>query len=533
VRWLRPVQVYGRAWFRWYRPKLDRRGPPDARPPDRGWRRCARPASLVGPNRFRFLGVEREVATPGDWNNASWPKLWLYNAHYFSDLVASDAESRRDWHYRLLKRWIAENPPTSGNGWEPYPTSLRIVNWIKWLLLPGNRNEAWLLASVALQVRWLRRRLEFHLLGNHLWTNAKALVFAGAFFSGNEATLWREKGLALVRRELAEQLLPDGGHFERSPMYHALMVEDLVDLVQLAQVYPDAFSRADVDTWTAAISRMLHWLQVMSHPDGEISFFNDAAMGIAPGLEDLTRYARDVIGDLELPVLGRLEHLADSGFCRVSIGPAVLIADVGPIGPDYIPGHSHADTLSFELSLKGHRVLVNGGTSTYDVCPERLSERGTAAHNTMVIDGADSSEVWGSFRVARRARVFDTILSDSGDAVCLEASHDGYLRLPGRVIHRRRWILTGDCLTVTDVLKGRFETAEARYRFAPSWRLAAQSRCAMSNDDTVDWSVSGGTARTELSHWSPGFGVRERCELLAVSPQGGMVEVRFNWRLSK
>ena len=140
--------------------------------------------------------------------------------------------------------------------------------------------------------------------------------------------------------------------------------------------------------------------------------------------------------------------LRDSGYVRLAAGPAVALLDVAPLGPDYLPGHAHADTLSFELSLFGQRVIVNGGTSRYGSGPERLAERGTAAHSTVQIDGADSSEVWGGFRVARRARPRDVrvhpgldplppVLSPAAAGACagvleVSAAHDGYCRLPGR-----------------------------------------------------------------------------------------------------
>jgi uncharacterized heparinase superfamily protein len=97
-------------------------------------------------------------------------------------------------------------------------------------------------------------------------------------------------------------------------------------------------------------------------------------------------------------------HLSESGYVRFQKEDVVALLDVAPLGPDYLPGHGHADTLSFEMSLNGRRVLVDTGTSRYDECPGRLFQRGTAAHNTVVVDDADSSEVWGSFRVAHRAR---------------------------------------------------------------------------------------------------------------------------------
>ena len=193
---------------------------------------------MSGPNCCRFLNEDRSISGAGVWNDPGAKPLWLYNLHYFDDLNARDAGARREWHVPLIRRWIDENPPATGAGWDPYPASLRIVNWIKWALggglLPGEAVH-----SLAVQARHLERRLEYHLLGNHLFANAKALVFAGMFFEGPEADRWLWKGLDLLEREVPEQVLADGGHFERSPMYHSLILEDLLDLVNLGRAYSE------------------------------------------------------------------------------------------------------------------------------------------------------------------------------------------------------------------------------------------------------------------------------------------------------
>jgi len=138
---------------------------------------------MLALERFVFLNEEGKLSGPDSWNDPSREKLWLYNLHYFDDLNAVGASERLDWHRALIQRWVVENPPTKGNGWESYPLSLRIVNWVKWGL-QGNAMEPDWLDSLAVQVRFLRKRLEVHLLGNHLFANAKALVFAGLYFSG-------------------------------------------------------------------------------------------------------------------------------------------------------------------------------------------------------------------------------------------------------------------------------------------------------------------------------------------------------------
>ena len=212
-------------------------------------------------------------------NDTKLEKLWLYQLHYFDDLNAQSAEKRTDWHKLLIERWINENPPCRGNGWESYPISLRIVNWIKWTLA-GNELSQDAVSSLAVQVRYLFERLEWHLLGNHLFANAKALVFAGLFFQGEEAAKWLNRGLKILSRQVREQILPDGGHFERSPMYHSIILEDLLDLYNLSVAYEQDFPahwKHLPDTWKNRIQTMRFWLKAMTHPDGEIALFNDAA----------------------------------------------------------------------------------------------------------------------------------------------------------------------------------------------------------------------------------------------------------------
>lgn len=536
LRHLRPVQFYGRVWFRLARPKVDSRSAPSLRAltGDQWVLPARRPASLVGAERFCFLNEARELAAHG-WDDPALEKLWRYNLHYFDDLNAQDAETSGEWHRALLLRWVHENPPALGSGWEPYPTSLRIVNWIKWAL-SGNELPAECHESLAVQVRWLTQRLEIHLLGNHLFANAKALVFAGLFFDGTEAAAWLDKGMCISAREVPEQILADGGQFERSTMYHALALEDMLDLCNLASAFSGAVPvrwQAAVGDWRARVGPMQAWLAAMCHPDGEISLFNDAALGIAPPPSELERYA----GDLRLVEPERepagVVHLEQSGYVRVAQGDAVALLDVALIGPDYLPGHAHADTLSFELSVFGQRVLVNSGTSCYGLSAERSRQRETAAHNTVVVDGQSSSEVWAGFRVARRARPFDLKVKREG-GVNVACSHDGYRRLPGQPVHKRRWLFDGAALVVEDRVSGRFGHAEARFHLHPAVTLDAfdggvTGRLGLGNGRSLAWRVELGDPVIEASTYHPRFGVSKPSRCLVLRLRDGGSRIRFDW----
>ena len=288
LRHLKLSQLARRALLLWH-PHVPKKPPLPRRRPLRPWvDGPKRQKRLTGPNRFRFLNEERLLKTYGAWQDDSRPKLWLYNLHYFDDLNAEYSSQRIEWHLSLLDRWLRDNPPQSGVGWEPYPLSRRIPNWVKWDLRTGLLSMA-MQENLAVQLRHLYRRLEWHLLGNHLLANAKALIFGGSYFSGDEAEDWLNNGVLLLREQLAEQILPDGGHFERSPMYHALVLEDLLDIINLFQVY-GLFRDSDSETWShlydilrPTIQKMLGWLQVMCHPDGEIGFLTMPLQRRPPG----------------------------------------------------------------------------------------------------------------------------------------------------------------------------------------------------------------------------------------------------------
>jgi uncharacterized heparinase superfamily protein len=534
LRYLRPVQIYGRLWYKLYRPKPNLSPPAAVRPPSGTWLAPARKSpALIASQRFRFLNEEHDILAVADWNHVGWAKLWLYNLHYFDDLTAVNASERIDWHRSLIMLWMAENPPGTGNGWEPYPLSLRIVNWIKWALA-GNTLPHKALESLAIQTRSLAKRLEFHLLGNHLFANAKALVFAGLFFEGPEAVRWQDTGLRILEHEAPEQILPDGGHFERSPMYHTLVLEDMLDLYNVFNAYQGCVSESIRRSYQDFIERMRRWLSVMCHPDGEISFFNDAAIGVAPSPVEIDAYALR-LGLMALDTLADdVTHLAASGHVRVQRGSLVALLDVAPIGPDYLPGHAHADTLSFELSLFEQRMLVNSGTSQYGNDAERQRQRGTAAHNTVTINGQDSSEVWSGFRVARRARPLGLEIREmSAGSVMVRCTHDGYRRLSGNPIHLREWHFMNNSLTIRDVIKGPFTEAVARFHFHPNIAIENRDRYLFSiilpGGEKIFCHVQKGSGRLVPSTYHPEFGLNCQNQCLEVQLIGNESLILFNW----
>lgn len=517
-------------------------GRPSALVP-RTWRHPWRSPRWRGPARvdgsITFLGQTWRGSAAAVWSDRTQGRLWRYNLHYLDDLDARDDAFTYEARCSVIEDWIANNPPAADAGWEPYPLSLRIVNLVKFASATARCLDHWR-DSLALQAQSLSQQIEWGIRANHLFENGKALVFAGSWFNGLSAQGWMRKGLGILDSECKEQFLPDGGHFELSPMYHGAMLWNLCDLVNLAETsgLTELLDRAPV--WRNLVRRGLAWYVAMSHPDGQIAFFNDAALGIAPDLAAVTKYAASLgISAVETPLgeFPRPVMLDSSGYFRVELGArSAAIIDVAHVGPDYQPGHAHADTLSFELSLFGRRVLVNSGTSTYERGTERDRQRGTASHNTAILDNRNSSDTWAAFRVGRRA-IPRILQFDSRDGqVEIQASHDGYRRLLGGARHVRQWVWTVSSVVVRDEILGHFGRATALYHLHPEIDARADpvdTQCihlALPEGGHALLHVRHGRASVRPATWHPEFGLSIDNLCVAVDFTGRAAEVKISWR---
>ena len=534
LRHLKPIQIIFRIRFWLIKPRIKYSQTPEiAKQNFTLIPTAVRLASLNNPSTFFFLNQSGNLDEVG-WQDEQRSKLWRYNQHYFDDLNAIDSRCRKSWHIDLIDKWIKENSLPTGVGWDPYPTSLRIVNWIKWSA-SGNELSQDAICSLAIQTRWLVKRIEWHLLGNHLLANAKALVFAGIYFEGFEAQNWLSKGMKILENQVPEQVLKDGGHFELSPMYHALAIEDLLDLINLCRLNYErlkANNISQVQSWVRLVPKMLVWLRAVSHPDERISFFNDAAFGIAPENSELINYAERLGFYTSEPKLG-VTNLKQSGLVRLQSEKAVVIFDLAQIGPDYLPGHGHADTLSFELSVYGKRVFVNSGTSMYGTGKERLRQRGTSAHNTILINGQDSSEVWSGFRVGSRAKISNKKINDNITFLEAYGTHDGYARKNGGLLHTRHICLSETSLKVYDTIS-QPANAEAYFHLHPEILIYSLDKnyCKIvtAEGQQMRLHFTGISSLQAIkSTWHPEFGVSidNYCLLAKVDCQS--IELLLEW----
>ena len=437
---------------------------------------------------FRAFGRSRRADDPGLFSRADDGLLFLFHLHGFSELGGGPF-----WE-GIVARWLCECGRPAYPAWHPYPLSGRVFAWCA-ALSEGGWPEPLageMAASLRWQLKFLRRSVEDDIGGNHVIRNAAALVVGGAC-CGDEAA--RRRGLGVLERELPRQVLPDGGHEERSPSYARVVLEDLERAAAVAE--PPAFL-------TEAIARMRAALAALAGPDGSLPRLNDAWDGppleAAPGNADL----------------------ADTGYVVLREGDDQAVLDVGPLCPPHLPPHAHADALSFLLWADGRPVVTDPGSASYDPA-DRAWARATRSHSTVEVDGEDQCVFWGAFRASELPNVWRGPLEERRGATLLRAWHDGYRRLGDPVVHERTFCwLPGDGLVVVDRLHARREHGVvASLPMAPSGR--GPLRIA---------SLGGRTVGEREGIVSPLFGVREPAPVLEQRARVKPLEP-FGWTLTR
>lgn len=399
-------------------------------------------SSVYKDGEFNFLNLSKKFDKKIDWNYSEYRKLWTYNLTYFEYLKDKDDISLM---YDFIK-----NISSVKDGLEPFPISLRGISWIKFLTKVKIQDKI-IDDSLYAQYYILLDSLEYHLLGNHLLENSFSLLF-GAYYFQDE--ILYKKAKKILEIELEEQILDDGAHFELSPMYHQIMLFRVLDCINLLQ--NNSWKNQELLKYLEEkASKMLGWLKAVSYENGDIPLFNDTANKIAPSSKELFEYAS------KLSINSIVKNLNQSGYRKIKKEKYECIVDVGEVGASYIPGHAHADVFNFELYIKNKPFIVETGLSTYNTGKPRDSERSTKAHNTVEINGENSSEVWGSFRVANRANIVELI--EKKDYI--KAMHDGYKKKLD-ILHTRNWAFKEDKIIISDSLTKKCN-AIARLHFYP------------------------------------------------------------------
>lgn len=356
-------------------------------------------------NQFTFINITNKVDLSKAWNNKESQHLWRYNLHYFEYLFKLANEYTKNNNPNqiynkfksFIENWINSNPFAYGDGWHPYTISLRLTNWIsvyqifRYRIISDHDFNKNLKESLYLQYKYLQSHLEKDVLGNHYFENIKALIIGSVFFENIKT---KEKFKKQLLIQLAEQILGDGMHFELSPMYHKIILEDLIKITYWLKdelIYNQLIS---------FIQKMIDVTYSLDENSGKTPAFNDSTDGISKNYKAILEVCNKYF-NLKPKFKNSLE---DSGFFIIQDRHKKLVFDTGEICPSYLPAHGHCDALSFELSCNNIPLLVNSGTYKYESGNWRDYFRSTQAHNTVMISDHEQSQFWGSFRVAKRIK---------------------------------------------------------------------------------------------------------------------------------
>ena len=409
-------------------------------------------------NSFNFLNKEMVFEGEINWNFYKYGKLWTYNLNYF-DFLNQEAINSDD-AIKIIKSFVL-NYNKIIDAKEPYPTSIRIINLIKFVSSNKIKDRD-ILNLIITDIKRLRNNIEYHLLGNHILENAFALFLGSVFLSDKKLYNYSSN---LLKYELKEQILDDGAHFELSPTYHnhiLFRVLDSINFILLNNIDNDLI----LDSLIFTAKKMFSWIKNISYRDGKYPMVNDSTYEISPNLKQLSDYFKFLkLSELNL-------DLSVSGFRLINEKFFQLFIDISSIASNYQPGHSHADTFNFELYVDNKPILVDTGISTYDLNDFRKHERGTSAHNTVSVEQKNSSDVWSSFRVGLRAEVKNI----NEQKNCLKAEHTGFEKLG--FTHKREWEWSSNNIIIRDSISNSKKIASAFFHFHDSVIL-------LKNDDEL------------------------------------------------
>jgi len=458
--------------------------------------------------------------------------------------------------------WHAENPYPIGINWaSSLEVALRTLSWVwVYFLLEGTPAM-----TPDLRRQWVRalsvsgRHIETYLStyfspNTHLLGEAVALYFLGVLFPNLPPGARRKERCWTVILDCAQkQVREDGFYFEQSTYYHVYAVDCFLHARTLAAAnntpIPEEFDRR--------LLKMLDALGLMGRA-GVLPLIGDDDGGrLFDPRRNRTEYLMDplvtgavvfkrgdfkffgpmreetlwLLGAAGLRVFEELKTgepsseskaLSESGFYLMADAETgqQLMIDAGPHGP----GHGHADALSLTLARNGRMQLLDPGTCEYVGDDEvRARYRGTAAHNTLRVDGMDQAEGVVPFAWSKPPAIKVDRWVAGHDFKLFLGSHDGYARLPQPVQHER-WVFhrKGQFWLVRDVASG-----EGKHSLELNWHLGPTLSTASTKDnlfsdgpETLGFVTAEGHGWAQSAHrgsWSPVYGREERAMVLTFS----------------
>jgi uncharacterized heparinase superfamily protein len=513
------------------------------------------------------LQPDRPTDVKVPWELSRFHQVWWLGKAYW--LTGHDQYAQK--FRSLIDSWIEANPLDRGVNWVlAMEAAIRACNWVAGYAFFCEARTI----PASFWIRFFRvlyqhglfveHNLEYAFVrGNHFLSNLTGLVTLGLVFKEHEdGRRWYEWATRQLEVEMGRQVYLDGVDWEKSTSYQRLVLELFAVPTLLAERHGHTFSPAYLERLHA----MFRFIAAYQRPDGTIPLVGDADDG------RLFRFRRDEdINDLrhilsvgairfDDPVLRdaaggftqdalwywggegferfRLirgasptpvsQAFPEGGFYVLRSASAHVFFDAGEIGLGGKGGHGHNDTLSFELWIDGAPLIVDPGTYAYTSDVKlRQALRGTASHNTVMVDGVELAEFAGLWNVAddpTRVEVEEWSVSDRATVVA--ASHRAYERLHVPTRHRRKLILdqTNDRLFIEDVLEG-----EGQHTAIASFHLAPSVRARVVDERMVELEVGGksywlelsaGRVRVESAIFSRSFGKKEPTRVVRVELSG-------------
>ena len=446
-------------------------------------------------NKFTFLNREKVFEVDKiNWSFLAHGLLWNFNLNYFDFLLQKNLDLSTG--IKLIHHFI-DNADIYSPSYDPYPVSLRGINWIKFLV-KNNIQDSKINESLLRQYIKLSHETERHLGANHLLENGFSMLYGSLYFQNRTFLKCAEN---ILSRELTEQILDDGAHYELSPMYHRIILHRVLDCVNLLQ-NNKTVNVALQKLLTEKVSVMLSWMNNMTFRNGEMPDFNDSILPGAPIPEQLENYAKQLGIDVSH------SQLSESGYRKFSFQKYELILDAGNITPSYNPGHTHADMLSFCMNINDRPVIVDCGISTYESNARRNYERATAAHNTVSVKGLNQSDVWASFRVGRRAKIITSTSTKNSFSATLK----GFTL--ARVAHKRQWDFSEDKVLITDFVPEQYP-CKAFLHFHPEINIK-QSDDMISGDNFSITFTHHKKISIEAYDFAEGFNQTVRANMIVI-----------------
>lgn len=413
--------------------------PPDLRPSD------PLVARDIYEGRFSFSGRVMETGgespfsvTPPSvaWEDALNGFRWLRHLKGAeSDLASANARA-------LVNDWIQTHGRSLGaNAWKMEVTAARVIAWMQYsrLLLLDSDHAFYrrFMGSLARQVRYLRGLAPSMTDDLEALKVRIALCFASQVLPSSQR--FERNAARNLEYLLRQQILPDGGHASRNP---EALPGLLADLLPLAQCYVSG-SKPVPQELVRAVDRMFPALRFFRHSDGNIAMFHGAGSGNFNLIAAVLRHDQNGAQPMG--------HMPHSGYQRLALRNAVVIADTGPPPTGSNAFDGHASCLAFEFSCGRQRLIVNAGVDPLGRENYRAMARTTAAHSTLAVDDTSSArfarfaKAWPDkrFRIVSGPTTVRVERGEDPEAPNFAAQHDAYVKQFG-LWHERGITLCDD-----------------------------------------------------------------------------------------